>query len=45
VSDERLSRLDRAHIVHPHQVVGRAPEPLVVESGRGAVITDVDGNE
>ena len=45
MSDERLSRLDRAHIVHPHQVVGRAPEPLVVESGRGAVITDVDGNE
>jgi adenosylmethionine-8-amino-7-oxononanoate aminotransferase len=45
MSDERLSRLDRAHVVHPHQVVGQPPEPLVVESGRGAVIRDVDGNE
>jgi putrescine aminotransferase len=31
VSDERLSRLDRAHIVHPHQVVGRPPEPRLGE--------------
>jgi PLP-dependent transaminase len=45
VTDERLSRLDRAHIVHPHQVVGHPVEPLIVRSARGAVITDVDGNE
>jgi PLP-dependent transaminase len=45
VTAERLSRLDRAHIVHPHQVVGRPLDPLVVASARGAVIRDVDGNE
>jgi PLP-dependent transaminase len=45
MTDERLSRLDQAHIVHPHQVVGRPVAPLVVASARGAVITDVDGNE
>jgi adenosylmethionine-8-amino-7-oxononanoate aminotransferase len=45
MTDERLSRLDRAHIVHPHQVVGRPVAPLVVASARGAVIRDVDGNE
>jgi adenosylmethionine-8-amino-7-oxononanoate aminotransferase len=45
MTDERLSRLDRAHIVHPHQVVGRPLAPLVVASARGAVIRDVDGNE
>jgi putrescine aminotransferase len=45
VSDERLSRLDRAHIVHPHSMVGHPPEPLVVRSAKGAVITDVDGTE
>ncbi len=45
MSDERLSRLDRAHIVHPHQVVGHPLEPLIVRSARGAVITDVDGND
>jgi PLP-dependent transaminase len=45
MSDERLSGLDRAHVVHPHQVVGRPAEPLIVESAQGAVIRDVDGNE
>jgi PLP-dependent transaminase len=45
VTDERLSRLDRAHIVHPHQVVGRPVEPLIIASASGAVIRDVDGNE
>jgi adenosylmethionine-8-amino-7-oxononanoate aminotransferase len=45
MTDERLSRLDQAHIVHPHQVVGRPAAPLVVASAHGAVITDVDGNE
>jgi adenosylmethionine-8-amino-7-oxononanoate aminotransferase len=45
MSREALSRLDRAHVVHPHQVVGRPLEPLVIRSGKGAVVTDVDGNE
>jgi putrescine aminotransferase len=45
MSDERLSRLDRAHIVHPHQVIGQPAAPLIVRSGRGAIITDADGND
>jgi PLP-dependent transaminase len=44
MSDERRSRLDQAHIVHPHQVVGHPVEPLIVRSASGAVITDADGN-
>jgi len=45
MSDERRSRLDQAHIVHPHQVVGHPVEPLIVRSASGAVITDADGND
>jgi PLP-dependent transaminase len=45
MSSDRLSRLDRAHVVHPHQVVGNPLEPLVIESGAGAVIWDTEGNE
>ncbi|MGN6377588.1 MAG: aminotransferase family protein [Gaiellales bacterium] len=45
MSDDRLSRLDAAHIVHPHQVVGRPQVPLIVRSARGAMITDADGRE
>jgi PLP-dependent transaminase len=45
MSGDRLARLDRAHVVHPHQVVGRPAEPLIVESARGAVIRDVEGRE
>jgi putrescine aminotransferase len=41
----RLAALDMAHIVHPHQVVGRPPPPLVVARGSGARVWDVEGNE
>jgi putrescine aminotransferase len=34
-----------AHILHPHAVVGSPPEPLIVKSGRGALIWDVNGRE
>ena len=46
MSHERLSRLDRAHIVHPHQVVGHPRRAADRRARpRGAVITDVDGND
>lgn len=45
MSHDRLSDLDKAHVVHPHQVVGRPLPPLIVESGQGAVIRDIEGNE
>jgi PLP-dependent transaminase len=40
-----LSALDRAHIIHPHAVVGRPAEPLVWARGEGARLWDVDGRE
>jgi PLP-dependent transaminase len=45
VNRDRLAELDRAHIVHPHQTVGRPAEPLIVVRGSGAVLTDADGRE
>src|SRR5437773_10390369 len=42
---EELSALDRAHVLHPHQTVGRPADPLVVARARGATIWDADGNE
>jgi putrescine aminotransferase len=45
MSDERLARLDRAHLIHPHQTVGRPADPLILASGCGAVVTDIDGRE
>ena len=42
---ERLTALDMAHIVHPHQVVGRPATPLVVARARGARLWDIEGNE
>lgn len=40
-----LGELDRAHVVHPHAVVGRAEEPIVWARGEGARLWDADGNE
>src|SRR5262245_8896511 len=40
-----LAALDRAHVLHPHQTVGRQPEPLIVARAQGALIWDRDGNE
>jgi putrescine aminotransferase len=42
---DELATLDRAHVLHPHSVVGRPADPLIVERGEGALIWDVDGNE
>jgi PLP-dependent transaminase len=40
-----LAELDRAHIIHPHSIVGHPAEPLVFARGLGARVWDVDGNE
>ena len=40
-----LSELDRAHVIHPHAVVGRPEEPVVWVRGEGARLWDADGNE
>jgi PLP-dependent transaminase len=40
-----LAELDRAHVIHPHAVVGRAEEPVVWVRGEGARLWDADGNE
>ncbi len=40
-----LQQLDRAHIVHPHQTIGRPADPVVVARARGCRIWDTDGNE
>ncbi|MBA0126631.1 aspartate aminotransferase family protein [Haloechinothrix sp. YIM 98757] len=40
----QLRRLDLAHVLHPHATVGRAPEPLIVDSASGATLRDIDGN-
>jgi adenosylmethionine-8-amino-7-oxononanoate aminotransferase len=40
-----LADLDRAHVIHPHAVVGRAEAPLIWARGEGARLWDVDGNE
>jgi putrescine aminotransferase len=45
VNRDRLAELDRAHIVHPHQTVGRPLDPLIVVRGSGAMLTDADGRE
>ena len=39
-----LTELDRAHIIHPHAVVGRAQEPIVWARGEGALLWDDRGN-
>jgi adenosylmethionine-8-amino-7-oxononanoate aminotransferase len=40
-----LSELDRAHVIHPHAVVGRSETPIVWARGDGARLWDADGNE
>jgi PLP-dependent transaminase len=39
-----LTELDRAHVIHPHAVVGRAQEPIVWTRGEGALLWDDQGN-
>ncbi|MFN2628371.1 MAG: aspartate aminotransferase family protein [Gaiellaceae bacterium] len=40
-----LGDLDRAHVIHPHAVVGRPEQPIVWARGEGALLWDADGNE
>lgn len=40
-----LADLDRAHVVHPHSVFGKPPDPLIVDRAEGALLWDVDGKE
>jgi len=40
-----LYELDRAHVIHPHAVVGRPEDPIVWARGDGARLWDVEGNE
>jgi PLP-dependent transaminase len=40
-----LGELDRAHVIHPHAVVGRAEEPIIWARGQGARLWDAEGNE
>lgn len=40
-----LSRLDMAHVLHPHATVGRPVPPLVIDRAEGALLWDVDGKE
>jgi adenosylmethionine-8-amino-7-oxononanoate aminotransferase len=42
---DELRGLDMAHVLHPHQTVGRPQPPLVIARGKGALIWDIDGNE
>jgi PLP-dependent transaminase len=41
----RLTELDRAHIIHPHAVVGRPQEPIVWARGEGALLWDDEGKQ
>jgi PLP-dependent transaminase len=40
-----LAELDRAHVIHPHAVIGRPEAPIVWARGAGALLWDADGNE
>ena len=40
-----LSELDRAHVIHPHAVVGRPQGPIVWARGEGALLWDDEGKQ
>jgi PLP-dependent transaminase len=40
-----LIELDRAHVLHPHAVVGAAAAPIVWARAKGATLWDIDGRE
>ena len=40
-----LQRLDRAHVVHPHQVFGHPVDPIVLTRGEGTLLWDSEGRE
>jgi adenosylmethionine-8-amino-7-oxononanoate aminotransferase len=45
VSTSELARLDMAHVLHPHAVVGQPQQPVVFVRGAGATLWDTDGKE
>jgi putrescine aminotransferase len=45
LSTEDLQRMDVAHIVHPHQVIGQPLPPVVFVRAEGVRLWDSDGNE
>jgi PLP-dependent transaminase len=42
---ETLARLDAAHVIHPHAVVGKPEPPVVWARGKGALLWDAEGRE
>jgi len=40
-----LARLDAAHVIHPHAILGAPSPPVIWARGRGATLWDVDGKE
>ena len=40
-----LQRLDKAHIVHPHQIIGHPTDPLVVARAQRSSVWDTDDRE
>jgi adenosylmethionine-8-amino-7-oxononanoate aminotransferase len=46
---EQLRRIDKAHFWHPftqmQEWCGSDSDPLIIESGRGAILTDSEGND
>ena len=40
-----LAELDRAHVLHPHAVVGAPAAPVIWARGKGATLWDIDGRE
>ena len=42
---QELARLDAAHVLHPHAVVGHPEPPVVWVRGRGALLWDAEGRE
>jgi putrescine aminotransferase len=45
VSAADLQQLDRAHLVHPHQVIGHPVDPVVITRAEGSLLWDSEGRE
>lgn len=44
-STAELQKLDRDHLVHPHQVIGHPVDPVVIVKGEGSLLWDSEGRE
>lgn len=40
---DELTRLDHAHVIHPHATIGRPEAPVVFVRGEGALLWDIEG--